>query len=1358
MGRRQSVASLPEASGSLIAQRYRVERVLGQGGMGTIYAAEDTISGRTVALKRLPRGASAKTMALFEREYRALASLRHSFIVEVYEYAADEQGPFYTMEIVEGADLSGQAPMPWRDVCNCLRDVASILGVLHARRLLHRDLSPRNLLRSTSGQLKLIDFGALAAFGPPTEVVGTPPLIAPEVLHGAPLDQRSDLFALGALGYWLLTGVHAFPARTIGELPRLWERELSPPSRLLARLGAPGIEPCPPALDAVLMALLSLDAAQRPDSTAELIDRLSAIAELAPEAHEYTARGYLDSKLFVGRARELSEARSALREAVSGTPRALVLEGEQGSGRTRLMQELVVIARLDGALVLTADASQGSRAYAAVLALALRLAALLPVEARAAAANHPALTRLSPELCAQLELPEPIRLVQDPRSERLALQRALVALFTEVSRTRCLALCIDDLHALDEESQAVLVALAHASEGAKLALLTTAVAVATTERSATFSAFRQTASRLVLAPLTGAETRELLGSVFGAAPYFERLAERLHRLSEGNPAHILALAEHLVRSGAARYEDGMWALPNELPEGLLPSTRTATRIAQLEHLSPAARALARRLSIPLQGAISLGECLTISALDSARTCALLGELCRAHVLRESADQFRFLHEEVQRTLHAELDPTTARDVHARLAAMLARSDAGDARLRVILHLFRAGDIAAARARMAALAEHYTEGDLGPLQKQVGLLEELYELLRARGEPRHARILPLSLLAISGYLVHRRYAARYGAPTLDAFEAIFHLRLARWLRRMIGRKLALIVTLLVCAIGLRRHRPLAPSLRGALRLLISASSALLATSVVTLDTKTARRCAALLAPFSGMGPDKAARVISDHLRALVTVLLDHPAEAAARLKANIARLESPRPIDGLPDSARATYLAGCYLSLSVTECWKDGDSPLQLADRMERFSPLHAMSADYVRVRYYAGQGELAHQAHFQKRMELHAVQLGSAWQIDTWAPLDAVKTALRTNDALMMKRAARELAQLVDEVPSLEAQARRVEGSYLMLRGKYAEALPLLVRHDEEPCSYIGWARSRGIIARCYNGLGEHDKARTVCLEALSHLHPDDLMYVDVNLNVQIELALAESGLGDVASAGARLDALLARHAPLRGPLTLGALHEARARVALRARDLVRAREHLQEMKHWFEPTQIPTLIELCNSLARQLASAEHQQTHPSHRSLDSDELERLQSVRLQRMLAQDESASRLERAARVLDVALTVAVADEGFVLLAESGTLPAAQQGGLAQDEIIAWARERMHASDDEANTMQSEEPAAMDDDTQRVLGRTHYYAVSLSSAHGLAVLVLGSHDRPAQTLAPEIVRMLSAHLARRTIPAQG
>jgi serine/threonine-protein kinase len=286
--------------------------------MASVWAAVDETNGRKLALKRLSKAANGKIVALFEREFHTLASLQSPCIVKAYDYAKDAEGPFYTMELLEGSDVSSMAPMPWTDVARVLRDVAAALTLLHARKVVHRDLSARNVWRTPDGKVKLIDFGTLATFGKPAEVVGTPPFIAPESLHSLELDQRTDLYALGALGYFLLTGRHAFPARSLQELEVVWREQPRAVSKRVAELGRGDLPEVPAPFEALLDALLSRDPLARPTTAADVIDRLTVIASLQPVEQDRVLDSYLHSAAFVGREPEREALRRALALALSG--------------------------------------------------------------------------------------------------------------------------------------------------------------------------------------------------------------------------------------------------------------------------------------------------------------------------------------------------------------------------------------------------------------------------------------------------------------------------------------------------------------------------------------------------------------------------------------------------------------------------------------------------------------------------------------------------------------------------------------------------------------------------------------------------------------------------------------------------------------------------------------------------------------------------------------------------------------------------------------------------------------------------------------------------------------------------------
>jgi serine/threonine protein kinase len=150
------------SSKSLIAGRFVVEEQLGRGGMAAVYRVRDAKSGQRFALKRVwssDRKQAARRKASMEREFHTLAQLRHPRIIEVYDYGTDNDGPYYTMELLDGTDLDKGGRVAWPEACALLRDIASSLAIVHSRGLIHRDVSGRmvmlSLLRESTTDLCL---------------------------------------------------------------------------------------------------------------------------------------------------------------------------------------------------------------------------------------------------------------------------------------------------------------------------------------------------------------------------------------------------------------------------------------------------------------------------------------------------------------------------------------------------------------------------------------------------------------------------------------------------------------------------------------------------------------------------------------------------------------------------------------------------------------------------------------------------------------------------------------------------------------------------------------------------------------------------------------------------------------------------------------------------------------------------------------------------------------------------------------------------------------------------------------------------------------------------------------------------
>src|SRR5215471_11884248 len=325
-----------------IAGRYEARELLGHGGMASVYKAWDEAQGESVALKLLTveqdRKSSARTIALFEREFHTLVQLAHPRIVRALDYGVEGEQPYYALEILDGGDLRELSPLPWQDVCTIAYEICSALSLLHSRRLVHRDLTPRNIRRTQSGQAKLIDFGLLSPMGPTTLLAGTAPFVPPELVRTMSLDGRSDLFSLGATLYYALTRRAPYPAKSFEQLRDAWRSSPPRPSSIVSGV--------PAALDELLLGLLRIDPGSRPKSAAEVMDRLMPLLSAPPADELRVARAYLVTPKLVGRDEIVARFRKQTMQAVRGHGGGFAVVGEEGTGRSRMLDAFVLEAKL----------------------------------------------------------------------------------------------------------------------------------------------------------------------------------------------------------------------------------------------------------------------------------------------------------------------------------------------------------------------------------------------------------------------------------------------------------------------------------------------------------------------------------------------------------------------------------------------------------------------------------------------------------------------------------------------------------------------------------------------------------------------------------------------------------------------------------------------------------------------------------------------------------------------------------------------------------------------------------------------------------------------------------------------------
>lgn len=202
-------ADAPVPGSELLGDRYRLEQIIGTGGMAIVWRATDRRLGRNVAIKLIAETLAADRAYLerFTREARTAAGLSHPNLVQVYDYAAAVERPFLVMELVEGgtlADRIARGAVDAAEAGKVARDLLSALECVHRAGILHRDIKPANVLLGSDGRPRLTDFGIAqpedaARLTQTGELIGTIRYLAPELIEGVPPSVRSDLYALGIL-------------------------------------------------------------------------------------------------------------------------------------------------------------------------------------------------------------------------------------------------------------------------------------------------------------------------------------------------------------------------------------------------------------------------------------------------------------------------------------------------------------------------------------------------------------------------------------------------------------------------------------------------------------------------------------------------------------------------------------------------------------------------------------------------------------------------------------------------------------------------------------------------------------------------------------------------------------------------------------------------------------------------------------------------------------------------------------------------------------------------------------------------------------------------------------------------------
>jgi serine/threonine protein kinase/tetratricopeptide (TPR) repeat protein len=681
----------------ILNDRYRIESEIGQGGMGTVYRGHDTRLDRDVAIKLLSKtsiGTEGRQRLL--REAQSVASLNHNNIITVYDAGEADGSPFIIMEYVKGKNLHERPPESLEDIITLSRQICDALDHAHNHGIVHRDLKPENIVITTDGTVKLMDFGLARSMASRMTadgmVIGTVFYLAPEQALGQGIDQRADLYALGVMLYEMTTG----------DLPFIAD---DPVAIISQHLHAPPVPPraikpgIPPKLEELILRLLQKDPEERPGTAVEVSRMLNApnLLDMKVSVEERSLLERIVRGRFVCRDSEIEITRAHWSKTVNGEGCTILISGEPGIGKTRLVKEISANVEVSGGITLIgACHPEGDIPYSAFGQIARRGSRRVDLETL----NLPEfvladLITLSPSLRVSYPgIPPNPKL--DPETEQGRLFESVFAFCKALSQREPLLVVIDDIHWADSGTLALFRNLTRRIHRQKIMVLGAYREVELDEARP----FNQVlsdlnreglAKRIKLKRFTRKETREMLATLF-AEEITNPFLDGIYGETEGNPFFIEEVSKALAESGKLKFKDGRWDRPGmdelEIPQSVRVAiqSRMSKLPDEVNQTLQIAAILGREFEFStLASASNLEEDTLIDALEISERNQLIEE---ASV--ENGVTFSFVHALIPATLAEGVPTLRRRRLHSQAAITIENLNPDDYET-LAYHFSEAGD-------------------------------------------------------------------------------------------------------------------------------------------------------------------------------------------------------------------------------------------------------------------------------------------------------------------------------------------------------------------------------------------------------------------------------------------------------------------------------------------------------------------------------------------------------------------------------------------------------------------------------------------------------------------------------------------
>ncbi|MFN2531527.1 MAG: ABC transporter substrate-binding protein [Pyrinomonadaceae bacterium] len=716
--------------GQRLSNRYDIKSELGRGGMGVVYKGLDPLLNREVAIKLIPPSLlSSETEQRFQREAQLVAAMDHPAVVPIFDFGKHEGSLFFVMPVVQGTNLrwfQREGALTLGEAIDIGIQVAEALEYTHSRGVIHRDIKPENIMvvREENGRVRvrIMDFGLArgateSRITKTGTIAGTLSYMSPEQVAASGVDHRSDIYSLGTVIYECLAGEPPFSGELQSILYRIVHEIPQPPRSMGADINED--------LEEIVLSCIAKDPAKRPQHASDVADSLRRSQARLHQSD--LGRSVVLTKTlilprvalspFIGREKEQVELQKRLNAAISGECQFVVVSGEPGVGKTRLLDEIENLAKVRKLLVLHGrsieqdgafpyqgfceaiqeyfrqrDTSSSPDATMELSDVAPDLVSLFPMlteisEIRASATGDSKLSQIAAS--------------QGPEN-RTQIFELLARTLTRLAAGKPLILFLEDLHAAEISIEALQYIVRRL--GPTPTLIVGTYRSSEVDRSHpllrmldTFRGDRRFTA-IALEPFSPNEHRLFLETLIGGPKLSDSLVEKLYEGTEGNPFFTKELVRSLLDSGGiSKDQTGAWSLgaATDLSTGELPATIQQAVERRIEGLPEELREILSIASV-VGKAFDFRDLETLAGTKDVEDA--IDRLIEEGLLEEEresrGDRLTFSSRVVRDVLYGALSRRKRRSLHRKYAEEIEKRHGG--RLERIypqlVHHFSQGDV------------------------------------------------------------------------------------------------------------------------------------------------------------------------------------------------------------------------------------------------------------------------------------------------------------------------------------------------------------------------------------------------------------------------------------------------------------------------------------------------------------------------------------------------------------------------------------------------------------------------------------------------------------------------------------------